>query len=75
MSEKVIGAAEFNHCIAMLEFQRLNRFLSFERFRLEAALVRAEPQQVILAGFCRECGNCPARLKQVNAELLDEVCS
>jgi CBS domain-containing protein len=49
-------------------------FLIRERSKLEAGLSSTEPQQVVLAGFCEECENYSAQLRNVNGTWLCEDC-
>lgn len=50
-------------------------FLIRERSKLEPRLTPDEPQEVTLAGFCEQCGNYSARLRNVNGEWLDKDCA
>lgn len=49
-------------------------FLIRERSKLEAGLTPTVPQEVVLAGFCEECGNYSPRLRNINGRWLDEEC-
>jgi len=49
-------------------------FLIRERSRLEAALSSTVPREMTLAGFCEECENHSAQLRNVNGRWLCEDC-
>lgn len=50
-------------------------FLIRERSKLEARPARTESREVILAGFCEECGNYSVRLSNINGRWLDQDCA
>jgi hypothetical protein len=49
-------------------------FLIRERSKLEARMAPQAPHEMIIAGFCEECGNYSARLRKVDGQWLDEEC-
>ena len=63
--------------IAESDIVRVNpelHYLIRERSKLQATLTPSEPREVVLAGYCEECGNYSPRLRNTNGRWLDEEC-
>ena len=63
--------------IAESDIVRVNpelHYLIRERSKLQATLTPSEPREVVLAGYCEECGNYSPRLRNTNGRWLDQEC-
>jgi hypothetical protein len=63
--------------IAESDIVRVNHELHYlirERSKIQATLSPSEPREVVLAGYCEECGNLSPLLRNINGRWLDEEC-
>jgi CBS domain-containing protein len=49
-------------------------YLIREQSRLQIRQTSSEPREVVLAGYCEECGNYSPQLRNINGRWLDEDC-
>jgi CBS domain-containing protein len=70
-SDRVVGVVAESD---LIRIEPQLHFLIRERSKLEATLTPEEPREIVLAGFCEECGNYSKRLKNVDGAWLCGEC-